>query len=43
MLQTYYKEREREKGRKNSGRFSGNSKFFFTEIEIIWQAAVKYF
>lgn len=43
MLRTYYKEKGREKGRKNSGRFSGNSKFFFTEIEIIWQAAVKYF
>lgn len=35
--------RERERERENSGRFSGNSKFFFTEIEIIWQGTVKYF
>jgi len=37
------RERERERERENSGRFSGNSKFFLTEIEIIWQATVKYF
>lgn len=38
-----YSECIRERERENSGRFSGNSKFFFTEIEIIWQATVKYF
>lgn len=32
-----------QRERENSGRFSGNSKFFFTEIGIIWQPTVKYF
>lgn len=34
---------QRERERENSGRFSGNGKFFFTEIEITWQPAVKSF